>query len=162
MNISKWNNIYLNNKRLDNVFIEKYGDFNTLFNKNCIGLLVELGEFVNETKVFKYWSIKNINRDLMLEEYADTIISILVFYNMLNLEIKDPINYLKTNDILELFNYLFNQTSKLMNNFSADLVIDIFNNLFYVKELLNIKEDEIIETVIKKQRIIEERLNSEY
>ena len=162
MNISKWNNIYLNNKRLDNVFIEKYGDLNTLFNKNCIGLLVELGEFVNETKVFKYWSIKKSNRDLILEEYADTITSVLVFYNMLNLEIKEPKNHLKTNDILELFNYLFSQTSKLMNNFSVDLVIDIFNNLFYVKELLDIEEDEIIEIIIKKQRIVEERLNSEY
>lgn len=162
MNISKWNEIYLNNKRLDNIFIEKYGDFNTLFNKNCIGLLVELGELVNETKVFKYWSIKKPNKDLVLEEFADVITSILVFYNMLNLKIEEPKNHLKTNDILELFNYLFSQTSKLMNNFSADLVIDIFNNLFYAKELLDIKEDELIKSISKKHKVIEERLNSEY
>ncbi len=162
MNINKWNEIYLNNKRLDDIFIKKYGDFNTVFNKNCIGLLVELGEFINETRVFKYWSVKKSNKDLVLEEFADVITSTLVFYNMLNLKIEEPKTHLKTNDILELFNYLFIQSSKLMNNFNSELVIDIFNNLFYAKELLNIKEEDILESINKKHKIIEERLNSNY
>lgn len=162
MNINKWNEIYLNNKRLDDIFIKKYGDFNTVFNKNCIGLLVELGEFINETRVFKYWSVKKSSKDLVLEEFADVITSTLVFYNMLNLKIEEPKTHLKTNDILELFNYLFIQSSKLMNNFNSELVIDIFNNLFYAKELLNIKEEDILESINKKHKIIEERLNSNY
>jgi len=37
--------VYENNKKLDNIFFEKYGDTEEIFRKNCIELLVELGEF---------------------------------------------------------------------------------------------------------------------
>ena len=80
MNISKWNKLYENNKRLDKIFIDKYQSDTKLFEKNCIELLVEISEFINETKVFKYWSVKTPNKDKMLEEYADVITMILTFF----------------------------------------------------------------------------------
>jgi len=155
--------VYENNKKLDNIFFEKYGDTEEIFRKNCIELLVELGEFINETKVFKYWSIKKPNKELVLEEYADVITMILYFYNILDLEINEDINHIESNDILEVLNYLYQQMSKLMTNeYNKDLVVDIFNNLIYVSKLLNITEDEILESISKKHKIIEERLNSKY
>lgn len=163
MNTSKWNEIYLNNKRLDNIFFEKYGNNKELFKKNCIELLVELGEFINETRIFKYWSIKKTNKELVLEEYADVMTMILYFYNILDLQIMQPFSHAESQDILEVLNYLYNQMSKLMTDkYLENLVIDIFNNLIYVSQLLNISEDEIIDAINKKHKIIEERLNSEY
>ena len=42
--------------------------------KEIIALLVELGEFANEVKLFKYWKKhKEINQTKMLEEFADGI-----------------------------------------------------------------------------------------
>jgi len=163
MNINKWNEIYLNNKRLDEIFFEKYSNDEIHFKKNCIEVLVELGEFINETKIFKYWSIKKPDKQKVLEEYADVITMTLYFYNILDLEINKDINHINSDDILEVLNYLYQQMSKLMTNeYNKDLVVDIFNNLIYVSKLLNITEDEILESISKKHKIIEERLNSKY
>lgn len=39
-----------------------------------LALLVELGEFANETRSFKYWSLnKEINEDEMFEEFSDVL-----------------------------------------------------------------------------------------
>ena len=52
---TKWHKIYENNIRLDKIYQEKYKDTTDFYKKNAIELLVELGEFVNETKCFKYF-----------------------------------------------------------------------------------------------------------
>lgn len=80
--MSDFEKIYLNNKRLDDIFMEKYEKTEPqLFEKNCLEFLTELGEFANETKCFKYWSIKKPKKDEMLEEFADCITMILYFFN---------------------------------------------------------------------------------
>ena len=50
----------------------------------------------------------------------------------------------------------------MTDEYSKDLVVDIFNNLIYVSSLLDITENEILEFISKKHIIIEERLNGEY
>ena len=46
----RWNKIYERNKQTDLIYASKYGDGEDIFRKNAIELLVELGEFVIETK----------------------------------------------------------------------------------------------------------------
>lgn len=49
-----------------------------LFDKKLLALLVELGEFANETRCFKFWSKKGPSeRSVMLEEYVDGLHFIL-------------------------------------------------------------------------------------
>ena len=57
--------VYQRNIELDEIFFNNYGNDNLTFKKNCVELLVELGEFINETKCFKYWSTKEPNKDLV-------------------------------------------------------------------------------------------------
>ena len=66
MDLIKWNKVYYNNKKLDEIFIDRYKKDKELFDKNCIELMVEVNEFVNETKVFKYWSVKTPNKEKIL------------------------------------------------------------------------------------------------
>lgn len=76
-----WNDIYQRNKKLDTHFEQKYLNKEPYyFEKNCLELTVEIGEFVNETKCFKYWTIKKPNKDDMLEECADVIMMLLYCY----------------------------------------------------------------------------------
>ena len=79
----KWQEIYAENKKLDVIFEATYQDVADYYAKNCIEFLVELGEFVNESKVFKYWTKKVANHDKMLEEFADTITMTLLFLDYL-------------------------------------------------------------------------------
>ena len=80
--------IYKRNKELDHIFMEKYEKKEPMyFEKNCIEFLVEFGEFVNETKCFKYWSIKEPNKELLLEEYADCLSMLLCIFNYYDIKV---------------------------------------------------------------------------
>ncbi len=162
MNLTRWNKIYQNNRYLDEIFIKKYQNDDRLYDKNCLELMVEIGEFVNETKVFKYWTIKNPNKDEMLEEYADVITMILSFYGLYNLEIQKLDYKIGENDILKIIMELYNKAYKFYKNKDKKLLEEIFQYILYIGKLLDLKEIEILDAIEKKQKIIEERLNSNY
>ncbi len=159
--MNKWQEIYLNNIKLDDIFLEKYSSEKELYEKNCIGFLVELGEFINETKCFKYWSIKKPDKEKILEEYADCITMSLTFLNRQSIDnLPKPYN---TNNILELLNYIFFEVTKLYNQKeNQNLTKQILSDILHIKDYLNIEEKDIIEACQKKQKIILERLNSDY
>ena len=114
MDLVKWNKRYLNNQRLDQIFNDKYQNDDKIYQKNVIEFLVELGEFVNETKVFKYWSIKKSKKDKVLEEYADTMTMCLYFMREFKEELDDRYCYQQTEDILEVINDLYRKITLLM------------------------------------------------
>ena len=126
MNLVKWKEVYLNNQKLDKIFYEKYQN-DDLYKKNVIELLVELGEFVNETKVFKYWSIKEPEKNKVLEEYADTITMTLTFMREYHLELEKSYSHIETNDKLEIINYLYSEITLLMIH--GNVMKEIFGNL---------------------------------
>lgn len=162
MNLVKWNKVYQKNIYLDDIFKNKYKNDNKLFEKNEIELLVEIGEFINETKVFKYWTTKYPNKDKMLEEYADVITMILTFYHELNINIKDL--YIKKDEknILKLFKDTYKLALDFIENNSGPNLDNLFINVLYIGIILEFNEDEILNAIEQKQKIIEERLNSNY
>jgi dimeric dUTPase (all-alpha-NTP-PPase superfamily) len=64
---------------LDQHIEEKHGLQNEdLFDRKVLALLVEIGELANETRCFKFWSIKpSSEKSIVLEEYVDGIHFIL-------------------------------------------------------------------------------------
>ena len=162
MNLIRWNKIYENNKRLDEIFIEKYQNDTRLYDKNCIELMVEIGEFVNETKVFKYWSSKLPNKEKVLEEYADVITITLTFFREYNLEIKENYSKIEESDILNLIMDLYDKSYQFWKDNDKEILEEIFSYTLYIGKHLEFKEDEILDAIERKQKIIEERLNSNY
>ena len=160
MNVVKWNERYINNQKLDKMFQEKYCTEHKLYEKNVIEFLVELGEFVNETKVFKYWTIKKPDKEKMLEEYADTITMCLTFMREFNEEIDDSYLHIETNDKLEVINYLYSRITLLMKR--ENVIKDIFYNLLYLGNLFEFKEEEVLDAINNKHKIIKNRLESDY
>ena len=162
MNLIKWNNIYENNKRLDNIFKEKYQSDNKLYEKNEIELLVEIGEFINETKVFKYWSTKEKNKVKVLDEYADVITMILTFYHECNMDLKDYLIEIEETDLLLLFQEIYKLALNFLEHDSEKDLENLFKYVIYIGTLLNLKEDEVLDAIKNKHEVIEERLNSDY
>lgn len=155
--------IYERNKELDHIFMKKYEASEPLyFEKNCIEFLVEFGEFVNETKCFKYWTIKKPKMEDVYEELADCITMILTMYYVLKMDITDLKEHHKSTNVLEVINHIYSQGSKLMTKLNEDLVKDILANLFYLAELLELDKEEIYRVLTYKQDKVEERLNSDY
>lgn len=156
-----WKDIYNINKELDKIFMEKYKDVDKYYEKNVIELIVELSEFANEIKCFKYWSIKPMNKEEALEEYADCITMALSFYTTYNIDL-EVISHSNTNDILDLFNILFTNASKLYNEKNEILVKQIFSDILYLGDLLGFSLKEKYDACYKKMDIIKQRLESNY
>ena len=79
--MKKYNDIYRKNKKLDDIFMNKYMDTeSSYYEKNCLELIVEIGELANESKCFKYWTVKKPDKELVLEEFADTLLMILYMF----------------------------------------------------------------------------------
>lgn len=162
MNVLKYEKVYEENKKLDKVFIETYGNSDEIILKNQVELLVELGEFVNETKCFKYWSKKEANKELVLEEYADTLLMIFYFFRELNISLLDNFPKESNERINSLIIRLYNLCSKFHYEYTQNIIKEIFVNLLKVGELLNFTDDEIISACLKKINIDKERFKIDY
>ncbi len=157
--LKRWENYYQKNKKLDEEFNSKYQENEPEFyEKNCIELLVEIGEFINETKCFKYWSIKSPNKEKMLEELADCLNMIFYFYGLLNIKITDFANTKIVKNRLNQINYIYYLSTNLFNNLNTQDIKNIFINLLDFAYSLGIKEEEILEKLEEKHQIIYNRL----
>lgn len=157
--LKRWENYYQKNKKLDEEFNSKYQENEPEFyEKNCIELLVEIGEFINETKCFKYWSIKSPNKEKMLEELADCLNMIFYFYGLLNIKITDFANTKIVKNRLNQINHIYYLSANLFNNLNAQDIKNIFINLLDFAYYLGIKEEEILEKLEEKHQIIYNRL----
>lgn len=157
--LKRWENYYQKNKKLDEEFNSKYQENETEFyEKNCIELLVEIGEFINETKCFKYWSIKSPNKEKMLEELADCLNMIFYFYGLLNLDITDFTNTKIEKNRLKQINHIYNLSTNLFNNLNEQDIKNIFVNLLDFAYSLDIQEEELLEKLEEKHQIIYNRL----
>ena len=161
--MNKFQEVYDNNRRLDSIFIERYCQVTDYDKMNCIEFLVELGEFINETKVFKYWSVKSPSKDKMLDEFADCVNMMLYFFNINNMKLEDFPEHIKEENTLDIINYLYQEGTLLFDhNHDPEFLRSLFSNLIYLGHNIGFSDEDIIDGIKKKQEVIEERLNSEY
>lgn len=141
-------NISDQQKILDQYILQKNNLENNqkMFNKKIIALFVELGEFANELRFFKYWSKKEPSkREIILDEFVDIIHFLISIANDLNydnwdLEIKQENKEIEI-IYLEIINLILDlqknkQNISLKNIFIKLLQIGIFYN-FEIEEIFN-------------------------
>jgi len=153
--------VYQKNNELDNIFISKFNNDKDMFKKNKLELIVEIAEFANETKCFKYWTKKKMNKELVLEEYADCIIMTLCLYHYYNLELND-LDYRISSDINDTFARMFNLASSLYFNDDINCLKEILFQLVNLTNKLNLTKDELVDACLKKINKDTERLLNEY
>lgn len=97
--------IYKETRFLDTLFLQQYNILNPDFiQKNCLELLVEIGELANETRCFKYWSTKKASeKSIILEEWIDCLFMILYFCNILNVSLDEVFPEFESQNIIEIF-----------------------------------------------------------
>lgn len=157
-----WNDIYTKNKKLDDIFYQKFKNDDKMFEKNCIELIVEIAEFANESRCFKYWSNKPMKKEETLEELADCIMMSLYFFNYLNIDKVNIKMYNFSSDILICLNDIFKLSTLLIDNINEEIITKIFSYLIYIGNLLNLEEKEIYEACLKKISKQEKRLEEGY
>ncbi len=150
--MSEYFSIYELNKQLDAAFDKLYDINNPEIRlKNFLELLVELGELANETRVFKYWSSKDRSSDeVVLDEFADCLIMVLSFAEILEIEI-DKVKKVKIKrNVIEQFIYLYEKSAKLQKNFTKPYVSSLMAETVNLAYLLGYNDQIIIDACYKK------------
>lgn len=96
-------------------------------NDRILALLVELGELANETRCFKYWSLKGPSEDaIVFEEFSD----VLHFTLSLGIDIKDADDSIHYDTSSLTLNEQFHNIYHLVHEFSKSNAGDDYRLLF--------------------------------
>lgn len=119
--------------------------------KRLLALLVEVGEMINETKTFKFWSKKpSAEKPIILDEYADGLhfllsLSIEVQSNKHQFEITQ-ISKTLTQATIEVFQAI----SDLAKTFTKSALENAFQQYLNLIPLLGFTPEEVVEAYFKK------------
>lgn len=131
--------------------------------KRILALLVELGEMINETKCFKFWSKKPANeKSIILDEYADGI----HFFLSLGLEVNSTkTTYVLTpltGDLVHETIEIFDKILQLKNQFTVVSFENAFAHYLSLMTLLGFSEEETIDGYFKKLGVNYTRQKTNY
>ncbi len=156
-------NIYKMTKQIDEQFALHYGNNEEIVRKNRLELLVELGELANETRCFKYWSMKQIgDKEKVLEEYIDCLFMILYFSNITNISLDEEFPNSLNGDIIDTFLSLNKFASSISKVPSKDEIKKVLVELDHLAKLLGFTIEDLERATKMKSKIIETRFNSNY
>lgn len=129
-----------------------------------LALIVELGEFANETRCFKYWSKKGPNeREVILEEFVDGI------HFLLSLGLDFHLTYELDETKLETYPSLttgihkvFEQIHDFKQKPTQENYTTLMNTYLSVGQMLNFTEEDIFDAYLEKNKVNHERQHSGY
>lgn len=129
-----------------------------------LALIVEIAEFANEQRCFKYWSSKPASsKDVLLEEYIDGFHFIISIANALKLNIVDLEILEQDYQNLNLaFLALFSETLKLVETKSQSVINQWFNIYYTIGKLCNFTGSDIFNGYLAKNKINHLRQEQNY
>ncbi len=161
--------IYLSEKQkyLDNYIMEAKSIVNSpeITKKKLIAFYVEVAEFINEQRSFKFWSNKKPSeKSILLEEYIDGIHFLISLGNDMEYDFSKYINTneIKTKDIIENYLNVFSMTSNLVETQSIENYENLLKSFLNICYILDFTINDIIGSYNKKNEINFERQNSNY
>jgi dimeric dUTPase (all-alpha-NTP-PPase superfamily) len=136
-----------------------------LFERKLLALLVEIGELANETRCFKFWSVKpSSEKAVILEEFVDGVHFILSlgiecgFDNIISI---DPARSVETN-ISSQFLKVYESVHNFRKSSSKEDFVHLFESYLELAELLGLKEYEIEQAYIEKNEVNYDRQRKGY
>ena len=129
-----------------------------------LALIVEIAEFANERRSFKYWSSKPASsKKILLEEYIDGLHFIVSIANSLNLKIIDLVVTQQKYDNLNLaFLDLLAVTLKLLAQKSLVVINQWFNIYYSIAKMCDFSDTDIFECYLNKNQINHLRQEQNY
>lgn len=139
-------------------------DYATTLQERILALLVEMGELANETRCFKYWSVKEASpAAVIMEEYSDGI------HFLLSLGIHFKANYahvfvpiLFEESLTKAFIFLFSQITQFSFNPTLSHYYTLMNYYLGLGVLLKINEEALKAAYITKNKVNFERQKNNY
>ena len=157
------NKIWEMQKALDSTILENNNlNYSNTFKNRSLAFIIELAEFSNETREFKYWSKRPASgKDILLEEYIDGIhfiVSQAIYF-----ECKKKYELEKSSlSIVELTIETFRLSSLVVKEPSKKLVESIINLYLQIGIYYGFSNEDIMTHYIKKNKINYQRIQDNY
>jgi len=125
-----------------------------LFEQKILALLVELGELANETRCFKFWSMKARNEDsVIIEEYVDNIHFLLSLGLEKNLAFKEITYEKKIVSETAQFNQIFEYISKFREDTTNENYLNLFKAYLQLANILGFSNEAIMKAYDAKNEV---------
>ncbi|NLY63174.1 MAG: dUTPase [Erysipelothrix sp.] len=158
------NELYAIQKDLDDRILKEHNlDADAVLSDRYLAFLVELGELANETRCFKFWSLKGPSeKSVILEEFSD----VLHFLLSLGLALDSPHLefYMEETDrsLTELFNSVYNDANIVFNLKSKFVYVRMFNSLMQIASKLGFSQEDVYASYTNKNAINHQRQDDGY
>lgn len=144
-------------KALDSHIESQHGlEDEELFDRKVLALLVEIGELANETRCFKFWSVKPASeKDVILEEFVDGVHFILSLGIECGFEDIESITAGKSmeTDMSNQFITVYESIQNFRNSRSKEDYITLFKRYIDLAGLLELNDEQIEQAYIKKNEV---------
>lgn len=152
-------------KQLDDRIREEHNLVNEdLIGEKILAFQVELGELANETRCFKYWSLKPAsNKAVILEEYVDGVHFLLsIGLDLETFSLTENNNQLGNDSLTKQFMLLFQLSGQFGDTKKVALFDELFQQYLYLGKLLNYSADDIEKAYIGKNEVNHQRQDEGY
>ena len=144
--------LYIAQRGLDDTIHKNHGvSYENTFERRTLALFVEIGEFANTTRCFKYWSNKGAeSKDVVLDEYADGLhfflsLGIIIGSPKMDYEITKP-----DNDLSDQFLKLYKEIAIFKDEPTEDNFEQAFSTFFNILPLIGYTYKDLEEAYYKK------------
>ena len=143
--------------RLHNVTYE------STFERRVLALLTELGEFANETRCFKYWSLKGPSpKEKILDEYADGLHFLLSLGIPLGVSQYKHYFHVREKDLTQAILNVHKEVDALLEHYDVDHYAKAFGDYLNLIPLFDYEEREVIEAYLAKLGVNHKRQEEKY
>lgn len=138
--------------------------YETTKEKRTLALLVELGEFANETRAFKFWSLKGPSaKEIILDEYADAIHFFLSLGLTIGLnEFEHEFTKEPAKDLTLAILDVYQKVVEFSRDYSKSLYIEAFHAYLDLLPALGYTGDDMLEAYKKKLHVNYVRQENKY
>lgn len=141
-------------------------NYENTYKQRLLAFLVEIGELANETRCFKYWSLKpSSDKEIVLEEYVDGIhfiISLGIFLKYSSVAQTQVLEYANDISLTECFLDIYNSTSNLCHDLSLDIYQQLLSKFLGLGLKLGYSYSEILNAYYAKNKINYLRQENKY
>lgn len=137
--------------------------YETTFDKRVLSVLVELGEFANETRCFKYWSLKGPSpKEVILDEYADGLhfllsLGIAIGVKEFDEEVPSP-----SISLTEQLLLVYEETANFRKKKDRESYKVLMSHFLGMLPLLGYTESDAVEAYKKKLEVNHQRQKDHY
>ncbi len=164
MNKMDFDDLFPLQKGLDEEIHELHSEsYESTYHKRVLALLVELGEFANETRAFKFWSLKGpSSKEIILDEWADALhffLSIGIYLGVSSIKGDEKA---KCDNLVEQLLLVYREVSAFYEKKDVGLYKEAFSDFLDLLLLLGYSEEDGKEAYKKKLAVNYKRQENHY